>query len=57
MTNCHKKERPQSDKEVFMANKIVATNPTAKHNYIIEKTLDAGIVNWNINKIYTKWKD
>ena len=27
-----------------MANKIVATNPTAKHNYIIEKTLDAGIV-------------
>ena len=44
MTNCHKKERPQSDKEVFMANKIVATNPTAKHNYIIEKTLDAGIV-------------
>jgi SsrA-binding protein len=44
VTNCHKKERPQSDKEVFMANKIVATNPTAKHNYIIEKTLDAGIV-------------
>ena len=44
MTNCHKKERPQSDKEVFMANKIVATNPTAKHNYIIEKTLEAGIV-------------
>ena len=27
-----------------MANKIVATNPTAKHNYIIEKTLEAGIV-------------
>ena len=27
-----------------MANKIVATNPTAKHNYIIDKTLDAGIV-------------
>ena len=27
-----------------MANKIVATNPTAKHNYIIEKTLKAGIV-------------
>ena len=27
-----------------MANKIVATNPTAKHNYIIEKTLDARIV-------------
>lgn len=27
-----------------MANKIVVTNPTAKHNYIIEKTLDAGIV-------------
>ena len=26
-----------------MANKIVATNPTAKHNYIIEKTLEAGI--------------
>jgi len=44
VTNCHKKERPQSDKEVFMANKIVATNPTAKHNYIIEKTLEAGIV-------------
>ena len=44
MTNCHKGERPQSDKEVFMANKIVATNPTAKHNYIIEKTLEAGIV-------------
>ena len=44
MTNCHKKERPQGDKEVFMANKIVATNPTAKHNYIIEKTLEAGIV-------------
>ena len=44
MTNCHKKERPQSDKDVFMANKIVATNPTAKHNYIIEKTLEAGIV-------------
>ena len=44
MTNCHKKERPQSDKEVFIANKIVATNPTAKHNYIIEKTLEAGIV-------------
>lgn len=27
-----------------MANKIVATNPTAKHNYIIEKTLESGIV-------------
>ena len=27
-----------------MANKIVATNPTAKHNYTIEKTLEAGIV-------------
>ena len=27
-----------------MAKKVVATNPTAKHNYSIEKTLEAGIV-------------
>ncbi len=27
-----------------MSKKIVATNPTARHNYTIEKTLEAGIV-------------
>ena len=27
-----------------MEKKVVATNPTAKHNYSIEKTLEAGIV-------------
>ena len=27
-----------------MSKKIVATNPIAKHNYTIEKTLEAGIV-------------
>ena len=27
-----------------MAKKVVATNPTAKHNYSIEKTLESGIV-------------
>lgn len=33
---------------------IIAKNPTAKHNYIIENTIDAGIVlSRNRNKIYS----
>ena len=27
-----------------MSKKIIATNPTARHNYTIEDTLEAGIV-------------
>ncbi len=36
---------------------LISKNPTAKHNYIIEDTIEAGIVlSRNRNKIYSCWK-
>lgn len=36
-----------------MDKKIVAKNPTARHNYSIENTIEAGIVlSRNRNKVY-----
>lgn len=36
---------------------LIAKNPTAKHNYIIEDTYEAGIVlSRNRNQIYSCWK-